>query len=87
MLLYKSYIWEKSGFSGIDQSALAQSNGRIFKSKQNDVIAWFLRVDTNSWKLEVHWKIVVVLGQTGCSHSGHGTLKLTVSPEWIDGIN
>ena len=25
--------------------------------------------------------------KNGCSHSGHGTLKLTLSQEWIDGMN
>ena len=25
--------------------------------------------------------------QSGCGQSGDGTLKLTVSAEWIDGIN
>ena len=25
--------------------------------------------------------------ENGCGQSGHGTLKLTVSQEWIDGMN
>ena len=49
------------------QSALGQSDWRIFKStiylEQNDEKACFLHADTDSWKFKVDWKnIGVVLG-------------------------
>ena len=44
------------------QNALCQSDYSTFKStmslEQNDEKAWFLHVDTDSWKLEVDWKLL-----------------------------
>ena len=44
------------------QNALGQSDYMIFKStislEKNDEKAWFLHVDTVSWKIEVDWKIL-----------------------------
>ena len=44
------------------QNALGQSDYRIFKStislEQNDEKPDFLHVDTDSWKVEVDWKIL-----------------------------
>ena len=41
----------------MDQNAVGQSDYRIFKStislEQNHKKAWFLHVDTDSWKIEV----------------------------------
>ena len=61
-------------------------------------IAWFfsqpylqkpyLDVDTNSQKLKVDQKVFWVgFIKNGFGQSCHGTLKLNVSQEWIDGMN
>ena len=39
----------------------------------------FLHVDTNSHKLKLDQKNWVGMVKNGCSPSGHGALKLTVS--------
>ena len=45
-------------------------------------------VDTNLLKLKVGPEIFGVgMVKNGCEQSGQGTLKLTVSQEWIDGMN
>ena len=62
VFLHKSHIWEKSGSWDMGQNALNQSDYRIFKTnkslEQNDEKAWFLHVDTDTWKVEVDWKIL-----------------------------
>ena len=47
----------------------------------------FLHVSANLYKLKVDQKISGCMVKNGCGQSGHGTLKLTVSQERIDGIN
>ena len=68
------------------QNALGQSDCRIFKliisPEQNDEKAWFLHVDTDSWKLKVGWKI---LGW-GWSKMGVATLS-TLTLAVSQGIN
>ena len=58
----------------------------IYRTNQwNSLI--FLHVDANSHKLiwqKIFWVGVV---RDGCGQSGQGTLKLTVSQEWIDEMN
>ena len=47
-----------------------------------------MHVDTNSHKLKVDQKIFGFAWPEMCLASpGHGTLKLAVSQEWIDGMN
>ena len=44
----------------------------------------FLHVDMNSHKFNAGQKSLgCALSKYGCHQSGHGTLKLTVSQEWI----
>ena len=46
----------------------------------------FLHAGTNSRKLKDDWNFLGwVRPKNTCSHSGDGTLKLTVSDEWADG--
>ena len=60
------------------QNALSQSDYRIFKStislEQNDEKPDFLHVDTDSWKVEVDWKIL----RWTWSKMGVAILKLAV---------
>ena len=47
----------------------------------------FLHAGTNSLKLKGGWKIFgVSMVKNGCGQFGDGTLNLTVSEEWTDGI-
>ena len=90
MFLHKSHIWKKSGSWDMVQNALGQSDYRIFKStislEQNDEKSDFLHVDTDSWKLEVDWKILGwAWSKNGCGHSVLRTLKLAVCQEEING--
>ena len=61
-VLAQIHIFEKSGSWDSGINALGQSDYRIFKStislEQNDEKAWFLHVDTDSWKIEVDWKVL-----------------------------
>ena len=91
----KSYIWEKFCSWDIGQSALSQSDCRIFKStvspEQIDETASVWYVDTNSQKLKVDWKIFSLsMVKNGYGQSRLWTLKLAVSQvsqEWTDRIN
>ena len=48
----------------------------------------FLHVHTDSWILEVHWKILGwIWSKNGCGHSVLRTLKLTVCQGEMNGIN
>ena len=48
----------------------------------------FLHVDTDSWKLEVDWKILGwAWSKNGCGHSVPRTLKLAVCQGEMNGIN
>ena len=47
-----------------------------------------MHVDANSWKSKVDRKLFgKAWSKNGCGESGQETLDLTVSQEWIDGIN
>ena len=47
-----------------------------------------LHADTTSHKLKVGWKFLMVsMVKNGCDQSGDRTVKMTVSEEWIDGID
>ena len=47
----------------------------------------FLHVHTNSRKLKVDKRVFGWAVTSGCDHSGHRTLNLTVLQEWMDGMN
>ena len=48
----------------------------------------FLHVNINSDKSKLDQKMFLVdIVRNGCGHSGHSTLKLTLSQELIDGMN
>ena len=47
----------------------------------------FLHVHTNSRKLKVDQRVFGWAVTSGCDHSGHRTLNLTVLQEWMDGMN
>ena len=47
----------------------------------------FLHAGTNLYKLKFALKFLGVgMVKNGCGQSGNGTLKLTVSKEWTDGV-
>ena len=47
-----------------------------------------LNIDTNLHRLKVNQNIFALgMAKNGCGQFGHGTLKLTVSQEWNDGMN
>ena len=48
----------------------------------------FLHAGTNSHKLKGDWNLLGWnIVKNGCGQSSDGTLKLSVSEEWTDGIN
>ena len=63
------------------------SNQPISRTNQwNRLISfasWCKFTKTKGWSK----KIWVSMGKIGCDQTGHGTLKLTVFQEWIDGMN
>ena len=92
IFLHKSQIWEKSSSWDMGQSALGQSDCRIFNSnisvEQNDEIViffawWYKFMEIRNWLKNI-W---VGAAKNGCSYSGYRTLKLAVSQEGINGIN
>ena len=47
-----------------------------------------MHVDTDSQKLKVDQNFIYIgMVKNGCDQSGHGTLELTISQKWKDGIN
>ena len=83
--------WEKSCSWDMGQNTLSQSHRKIFEStissEQIDKIASFFvywyKLKAKSWS-KSFWLSMV---KNGCGQYGLWTLKLTVTQEWIDGIN
>ena len=91
IFLHKSHIWEKPCYWGIGQTALGQSEWRIFQSnvspEQNYEIAWFFAclckyMEMKSWLKNTTEGVV----KNEFNHPGYRTLKLAVSQE-INVIN
>ena len=91
VFLYKSHIWENSGSWDMGQNVLSQSDCRFFNQpylQNKSIIAWFFAYWYKfTWIKSWSKKFWVDMVGNGCGQSGHGTLKLSVSREWIDGMN
>ena len=90
--LHKSHIWKIFLSWDMGQIVFSQSDCRIFQltisPEQINEIAWFLHVDTNSHKLKVDQKFLGwTWSEMGVTSLVHRTLKLTISQEWVDGMN
>ena len=90
--MHKSHSLEKSGSWDMGQSALSQSDCRIFKLtislEQNDEKVWFFAcwyrfMEIKSWLKNFGVGTV----KNECGHSGLRSLKLAVSQEVINGKN
>ena len=91
MFLHSSHIWEKSGSWDIDQKALDQSAGRIFKStislEQNDDIARFFTCQYKFMKIKCWLKnFWVGMVKNRCDHFGQGIQRSSVSQKQTDRV-
>ena len=90
MFLHKSHIWENFSSWDMGQNVLNQISGFLINHVFTKIseIAWFFAcwykfTEIKSWLKNFGVGMV----RNGCGQSGHGTLKLTVSQEGIDGMN
>ena len=88
----KSHIWENFCSWYVSQNVLSQSDNRIFLINHVLRISqWYNLIFSMSTQIHINWKLSKYFGvamvKNGSGQCGPGTLRLTLSQKWMDGMN